>query len=107
MEWYSEVGYLSVYFTKMLAVLKLMVPVFIVVYTGIWLYYRSLKKSIIRMERVVEISPGKKSLERKIFILADLVVSFFISFSFASSYWYMVLQFANATKFNQKDQYSI
>lgn len=102
-EWYSEVGYLSVYFTKMLAVLKLMVPVFIVVYTGIWLYYRSLKKSIIRMERVVEISPGKKSLGRKIFILVDLVVSFFISFSFASSYWYMVLQFANATKFNQKD----
>lgn len=80
MEWYSEVGYLSVYFTKMLAVLKLMVPVFIVVYTGIWLYYRSLKKSIIRMERVVEISPGKKSLERKIFILADLVVSFLYHF---------------------------
>lgn len=102
-EWYSEVGYLSVYFTKMLAVMKLMIPVFIVVYAGIWLYYRSLKKSIIRMERVVEISPGKKSLERKIFILVDLVVSFFISFSFASSYWYMVLQFANATKFNQKD----
>lgn len=100
-KWYKEVGYLSVYFTKVLAVIKLMVPIFILVYTGIWLYYKSIKSSIMKIADVIDVS--KNSREKKIFIIADLVISFLISLSIASAYWYRILQFANAASFDLKD----
>ena len=46
-KWFKEVGYLSVYFTKLLAILKLMVPIFILVYLGIWIYYKSLREILL------------------------------------------------------------
>ena len=53
-KWFTEVGYLSVYFTKMIAILEMMVPIFIVAYLGIWFYYRSLRKSIYKWQKSVE-----------------------------------------------------
>lgn len=102
-KWFKEVGYLSVYFTKIIAVLELMVPIFLIVYIGIWLYYRSIRKSVIKLQDVVDVTPKKKSLEKKIFIITDLLVSFLISYGVASNYWYRILQFANSTNFNVKD----
>lgn len=102
-EWFSKVGYLSVYFTRILTVLKLMVPVFILSYIGIWLYYKSIKKSIVYLKKVVEVNAKKEAIENKIFLACDLVVSFVFSFAFASKYWYMLLQFINAVSFNVKD----
>ncbi|MBL4937648.1 UPF0182 family protein [Clostridium sp. YIM B02515] len=102
-KWYGEVGYLSVYFTKILAIVKLMVPIFIIMYVGIWLYYRSLRASIMRLANVLEVSSKSRALERKIFVLANTVISLFISFGIASSYWYRILQFANSTNFGTKD----
>lgn len=102
-KWYTEVGYLPIYFTKLLAILKLMVPIFLLIFIGIWLYYRSLRGSFLKIANVVDINPNKKASERKLFVIANLVVSFFISFAIASSYWYRILQFSNATSFNLTD----
>ncbi|MGH4117199.1 UPF0182 family protein [Clostridium sp.] len=87
-QWFKEVGYLSVYFTKLTSILKLMVPVFIVSYIGIWTYYRTLKSSIVRLKKGT---------------LINIIISFVISFSFASKYWYTILQFINSTNFNVLD----
>lgn len=102
-KWYTEVGYLSVYFTKLLAIVKLMVPIFILIYLGIWIYYRSLRGSILKLINVIEVSNVKRAMERKVFIIINIIISFLISFSIASNYWYRILQFANATSFNLKD----
>lgn len=102
-KWFSEVGYLSVYFTKILAIIKLMVPIFLLVYVGIWLYYRSLRANIIRIAKVVEVNTRKRLIEKRIFIISNLIISFLISLTIASNYWYRILQFANATSFNIKD----
>jgi uncharacterized protein len=102
-KWYDEVGYLTIYFTKVLAILKLMVPIFVLIYTGIWLYYRSLRKSFIRIAKVVDVTPNNKAKEKKVFVFVNLIVSLLISFAIASSYWYRILQFSNATSFNLKD----
>lgn len=102
-KWYNEVGYLSVYFTKLLAIVKLMVPIFILIYLGIYIYYRSLRGNILKLINVIEISNARRKLERKIFILINTIISFLISFSVASNYWYRILQFANAQPFNLKD----
>ena len=102
-EWFDQVGYLSVYLTKILTVFKLMIPVFIISSIGIWLYYKSIRKSIVHFKRVVEVNTKKNALENKIFIACNLIGSLVFSFTFASTYWYMFLQFINAVSFNVKD----
>lgn len=100
-EWYKEVGYLSVYFTQLFATVKLMLPIFVICLFSIWIYYRSIRKSILNWNNF-EITKGNK-LEKRIFIITDLIISFFVSFSFSSIYWYRILQFENSSNFNVKD----
>lgn len=102
-QWFKEVGYLSVFLTKIFTVFKLMIPVFILSYIGIWLYYRGIRKSILHLKKVVEVNPKKDSTQNKIFVACNLIVSIIFSFGFASTYWNMVLKFINAVSFNLKD----
>ena len=102
-EWFSSMGYLSVYLTRILTMCKLIIPVFILSYVGILFYYKSIKKSIVHLKKVVEVNTEKRAMENKIFIAGNLIVSFLFSFSFASKYWYMLLQFINAVSFKVKD----
>jgi uncharacterized membrane protein (UPF0182 family) len=102
-KWYNEVKYISVYFTKLLAILKLMIPIFLLIYVGVWIYYKSFRGSIMRLANIVEVGPSKNASEKKIVALVNFVVSFFISLAIASSYWYRILQFTNSTSFNLKD----
>lgn len=102
-KWFNEVGYTSVYFTQIIATLKLMVPIFFISFLAIWFYYRSLRKSIYKWQKSVEANNSNRKLERSVFVIANLIVSFLIAFSFSSSYWYRILQFSNATSFGKKD----
>jgi len=107
-QWFKEVGYLSVYFTKLTSIIKLMVPVFIVGYIAIWTYYKNFKNSIVRWKKASEVSrnkviKNKGKLERRISILINIIISFLVSFSFANNYWYKILQYVNATSFNSVD----
>jgi len=102
-QWFNEVGYLSVYFTKLTAILKLMVPVFILSYIALWTYHKTFKSSILKWKKISDVNKNKGKLERRIIILLNCIISFIISFSFAVKYWYMVLQFTNSTRFNTVD----
>ncbi|WP_138207506.1 UPF0182 family protein [Haloimpatiens lingqiaonensis] len=100
-KWFKEVGYLSVYFTKLLAVLKIMLPVFLLVFFALLIYYNSLKKSIYKWKGSTDTLNSKKY--NKLFIFFDLVISFIISFNLSKSYWYTILQYKNSVDFNLKD----
>jgi uncharacterized protein len=102
-QWFSEVGYLTVYFTKIIATLKLMVPLFIIFFLGIWLYYRSIRKSILQMRKIVDVNTSKRKLEKKIFFWVNSLIYFILSYGIAGNYWYRILQFSNSTDFNVKD----
>lgn len=102
-EWYKEVGYLTVYFTKLIAICKLMIPLFIIIYISIVLYWRSLRLSIIKYRRAFEVNNDKVKNEKRIFIIVNLIVSFLFSYAFAATYWYRILQFNNSVPFNIKD----
>ena len=102
-KWFNEVGYLSVYFTKITSIMKLAIPLFVVFFAFIWFYYKSIKKSIIRLKSVEVVDVEKIKLEKKIFIISDLIISLLISFSFANTYWYKILRFMNSTEFNIDD----
>lgn len=102
-QWFKEVGYTGIYFTRIIATLKLMAPLAIVLFIGLWLYYKGIRKNIIKMKRVVEVDVDGRKRERKIFILVNTVLSIFIAYLIASNYWYKVLQFANSKDFGVKD----
>lgn len=102
-KWYNEVGYISVYFTKLLAILKLMVPIFFISLFGIWFYYKSIRKSIIKFKKVVEVNTKRDKLEKKIVILIDIFISFILSMSVASNYWDKILMFSNSVDFKVID----
>ena len=102
-KWFNEVGYLSVYLTKITATLKLMVPIFLICFLTIWVYFKSIKKSILKLSTVVEVDTEAERKQRKIFIWLNVVFSLLISFIFSVSYWYRILQFSNATSFKIND----
>jgi uncharacterized membrane protein (UPF0182 family) len=102
-QWFMEVGYLQIYFTKITATLKLMVPIFIIFYVCIWLYYKSIRKSILKLNKVIEVNAKKRKTERIISTAINASISFILSYSFAANYWYRILQFTNSTNFNVKD----
>ena len=72
-QWFKSLGYLSVYFTKILAIIKFMIPMFILCFVVIGLYYRSLKKSYLKEINRVELDPITKKRESKIFILVNII----------------------------------
>ncbi|MGH4049744.1 MAG: UPF0182 family protein [Clostridium sp.] len=102
-QWFNEVGYISVYFTKLLTILKLMLPIFILSYTVIWVYYKSFKGSFLRLRKYCEVSKKKGKSESIISVLINITISFTISFTFATNYWYKILQFVSSTNFKVND----
>ena len=102
-QWFSELGYISIYFTKLLSIMKLMVPTFLVIFIGITLYYKSLIPNIRKLKEIVEIDKVKEKKRFKIFLGINFIISLFFSFSFANIYWYKILEFTNSTKFNVND----
>ncbi|QAA30394.1 UPF0182 family protein [Clostridium manihotivorum] len=97
-QWFQEVGYLPVYFTKLIAVLKLMVPVFLVCFFAIHFYVKSLTKNLSgNLDNKI-----KKYIKRAA-VIGNLVFSLLISYYTASTYWYTILQFTNSVNFNDKD----
>ncbi|WP_291583263.1 UPF0182 family protein [Clostridium sp. UBA6640] len=102
-QWFKELGYLSIYFKRVLATLKLMIPVFLIIFTVITVYYISLKPSIMKMKKVIERNRAKEKKIFKIFLIINALVSMFFSYIFASNYWYRILEFTNSTSFNLND----
>ncbi|NFJ63289.1 UPF0182 family protein [Clostridium botulinum] len=100
-KWFKEVNYLAVYFTKMRAIIILMIPIFIIFFISIWMYYKSL--IINKNKSVVDIGLNKNNYGKKLFFIFNFIVSIFLAYIFSSSYWYRILQFNNSVDFNVKD----
>lgn len=100
-QWYIEVDYLSIYFTRLTAILKLMIPIFVICYSIIYLYYRSIRKNFITNKMDIKI--GDNKIEKVTFTIINFIISFMISFYISSKYWYQILQFQSSSKFNIKD----
>ncbi|WP_169911736.1 UPF0182 family protein, partial [Clostridium oryzae] len=102
-QWFKEMGYVPVYFTRVLATIKIMIPIFILCFVFIELYYRSIVNSIIKVKQHIEIDKIKKKLYGRIFILINVLISLLLSYIISSKYWYRILQMTNSSNFNTKD----
>lgn len=98
-QWFKEVGYLSVYFTKLINISKIIFFIFTIVFLFIWIYYNSLRKSIQNLnDNIIDYNRYKKS-----FIFINIIISFVIALTLSKSYWYTILQFSNSQNFNITD----
>lgn len=103
-EWYNSIGYISVYFTRIIATMTLMVPIFIISIIAMITYYKSIRKNIMKEITSENLEMKSKSFEKRIVYSIATIVSFLISLSISFKYWYIILQFANSENFGIKDQ---
>lgn len=102
-QWFKEVNYLSVYFTKLVSVLKLLVPVFIVIFITIAIYYRSIVPRIRKYGNDTVTSKDSIKRGNRAFYVIDFIIALIISIAFSSRYWYEIVEFTNATPFGVTD----
>ncbi|WP_409069093.1 UPF0182 family protein [Clostridium sp. FAM 1755] len=99
--WFKEVNYLPIYFTRIKSIIILMIPIFIIFFISIWIYYKSLMLN--KNRREINVDLNKKGYEEKLFLIFNFIVSIFLAYIFSSSYWYRILQFNNSIDFNVRD----
>lgn len=101
--WFKEVGYVSVFFTRLLTQLKLGVPAIIIVTGLTYLYLNTLKRGYYKK---VELSANggvaEKTIRRGTLVLS-LVFGVGVTISIVSRLWFQILQFMNATEFGLED----
>ena len=97
-QWFKEVGYLNVFFTKLIAICKLFVPIFILYFCVIAIYLFTLRKSIRSL-----VGDTKFKSVNKYFLLSNLVISILGAGATATTQWYKILQFTNAVPFGEVD----
>ncbi len=66
-EWFKEVNYLPIYFTRIKSIIILMLPIFIIFFISIWMYYKSLMMS--KNKREINIDLNKKGYGKKLFFI--------------------------------------
>ncbi len=99
--WFKELGYISVFLTKLFTQLKIGVPVFIVVSILAYIYLKFLKKGYFKKIESTEITDTKR-LNKITWALA-VVFSLLVTVTCITNLWFEVLKFAHSTGFDITD----
>ncbi len=100
--WFEELDYVSVFFTKLFAEIKIGVPAFLIIAVMAYLYLALLKKSYVKNISISVRSATNGRLNLIAFGLS-IVFAGFIAYNFATKFWFDVLQFVNSSSFGIKD----
>lgn len=99
--WFKELGYITVFFTKLFTQLKIGTSVFIVITLLSYIYFKYLKINYFRKVHSDEV-PNGKVVNRVTWVMAAIfggIVTYFT----VKNLWFDYLKFANSTDFNLKD----
>lgn len=99
--WFKELGYVSVFFTKLLTQIKIGVPVFIVVGFLVYIYLKLLKKGYYKKVESLD-APNEKVMNIVSWVLAGIFACVAAYFCIANL-WYKWLNFTNSTDFDISD----
>ncbi len=99
--WFKEMGYVAVFFTQLVTILKVGIPTFVVVTALVMLYLHHLRKSYFSKIASSEATDMKK-LKRTTNYLA-LIFGLLASFMAVTNLWFEILKFANSTDFDIAD----
>ncbi|WP_026486538.1 UPF0182 family membrane protein [Caldanaerobius polysaccharolyticus] len=101
-QWFKELGYTKVFFTRYIAELKIGVPVFIVVFLVVFSYLQKVKRDFIRFSTDYNNGNEFKGYNFAI-VVASFIISLISSVSLANSLWSKALSYFNAVDFNLYD----
>lgn len=99
--WFKELGYVSVFLTKLFTQLKIGIPVFIVVTFLAYVYLKFLKKGYFKRIESTEITDTKRL--NKISWLLAFVFGILVTFVSVTGLWFEALKFAHSTGFDISD----
>lgn len=100
--WFQELGYVSVFLTKLVSEIKIGVPAFLIITILAYIYLMVLKKSYIKNVSISVRSATNGKLNLIAFGLSAAFAGF-ISYNFATTFWFNVLQFIKSTNFGFTD----
>jgi uncharacterized membrane protein (UPF0182 family) len=100
--WFTEVDYLQVFLKELTTKLYMGVPVFLVLFLILSVYYKLLSRSGSKNSLIVE-TDKKGFVKGKLPFLLAFAVSLFTSILITSNLWYKWLEFRNSSAFNQTD----
>lgn len=97
-QWFKEVGYLNVFMTRIIASLCLIVPIFVISFIALFIYFKSMKKTVLG---IIGNENGK--IYNIISMVLNLVASMILGVTVAFNNWRGILEFINAQSFGVKD----
>lgn len=102
LQWYKELGYVGVFFTRLVTQFKVGIPIFLVLTAIAYSYFLYLKREYIKGSNTIYTADQLKVINKKLFITAA-AVSAVGSIWISLTYWYDILKFLNSTPFNMSD----
>lgn len=102
-QWFKEVGYLSVFTKTLTTKILVFVPTFLIFFACIVLYIRTLKSKFLSFVDEAESGFNIAGVTNKLIGGISAVVAFIVSLLFTQSFWYKILEFLNATSTGVKD----
>lgn len=101
-QWFSDLGYQSVFLTRLKTQWSLGLPLFLVASALFYAYFRLLKKRYNAQAGAVQQVLSEKQINRWIFLPAGLL-GLYTAMNIVSQYWWEILQFMNQTPFGIND----
>lgn len=97
-QWFKEVGYFDVFMTKFIASASLVIPIFLISFVALFIYFRSMKEPILAI-----IGVERLKLYRMITSALNIVFSGILGIVVAFANWQEILKLINAQSFGVKD----
>lgn len=97
-QWFKEVGYFNVFMTKFIAIASLSIPIFLVSFIALFIYFRSMKEVILRI-----VGGTFQRTYKWITLGLNFIASVVLAASVAASNWQGILQLLNSENFGVKD----
>ncbi len=100
--WFRELGYVNVFFTKLLSQLKLGIPCFVVITALIRLYLKALNKDYGNKMEIVSYNVKEKTVNRVSWGFS-ILYSIIATMLTTTSLWYEIMSFIKKKEFNMED----
>lgn len=101
-QWFSEVGYLNVFFTAVKWKTIVFIPFFVAFFFTIRGYINYVRKMSLKAKKLTLVRYEEIKIKRVINI-ASLGLSFILASIFTGFFWYRILEFINASDFGVKE----
>ena len=99
--WFQELGYISVFLTKLFTQLKIGIPVFLIVTIGAYIYFKLLKRNYYRVVVSDDVDRGK-AVNISTWILS-IVFALIVTGMSVSRLWFTSLKAINSSDFGFKE----